>query len=677
MPATRVHLPFAAEDSASASNGPDARSEFAPLRAFVLEAVVSGQSLRVISELLCWHVVRLAPELACRPQRSDGEERTPSFTVNGSRSPTLFENRLIEAARDLFAIAVEHQALWGHLRDNNARFEVALSNMSQGLCFFNGEQRLILANRRYSELYNIPQGLIQPGMHLHEIVALRYAAGSGPKMEVTDYLDWRDSLRVNDRPKDTVVELVNGRTIAVHHQPMPDSGWVATHEDITERRRAEAKVFHMARHDALTGLPNRISFREHLEHAIALTGRGQACALLCLDLDRFKWVNDSFGHPTGDLLLQQAATRIQACIREIDTATRLGGDEFAVLLCNLERPEKAADTANRLIETLKEPFDLDGHQVCIGVSIGIAVAPLDGSSVNKLLKSADTALYRAKHEQRGTFRFFKAEMDALLQAQLVLDHELRAAVRNQEFELVYQPMYEIAKDRYSGYEALLRWRHPTRGVIGPAEFIPVAEETGLIREIGKWVLTRACADAATWPDYFKVSVNLSARQFTRNDLAATVWDALTEAGLPARRLELEITETTLLANRPDIVATLHELRELGISISMDDFGTGYSSLSYLRSFPFDRLKIDQSFIHELSDQPNSIAIIRAVLTLSKSLGIATTAEGVESLQQLECLRTEGCDEIQGYYLSEPVPPEEALRLAWSFRGGALHAEPAE
>jgi diguanylate cyclase (GGDEF)-like protein len=592
---------------------------------------------------------------------------TIALYYRSCRAPSTLERRIVDTSIHLCALAIEHDAVRSQLERANQRFDVALGNMSQGLCFFDGERRLIVANRRYSEIYDLPAGSIRPGMVLQDIIDLRIAAGSGPKMTSGPYVEWRDVLKASDAPSDTIVELANGRVIAIHRQPMPDSGSVATHEDITERSRTEAQLVYMAQHDALTGLPNRVLFHERMEQALAMSGRGQQCAVLCLDLDHFKAINDTFGHVIGDALLRAVSDRLQACAREVDTVSRLGADEFAVLLVGLSRPEAAAELAHRIVQVLAEPFDLDGHSIFMGASIGIAVAPQDGSAPGKLLKSADTALYRAQTDERGSFCFFEPEMDARLQARMELVRDLRQAVRNQEFALVYQPVINLETNAISCFEALLRWHHPRRGLVSPVEFIPMAEETGLIVPIGAWVLQQACQEARNWPASVKVAVNLSAVQFKDKALIATVRAALADAGLPATRLDLEITETMLLKNSAETLATLHQLRDLGAGISMDDFGTGYSSLSYLRSFPFDKIKIDQSFVRDLSERPDSIAIVRAIVCLGRSLGMVTTAEGVETDDQLAQLRREGCTEVQGYLFSRPTSAENA-RLMFATAG---------
>ena len=433
-------------------------------------------------------------------------------------------------------------------------------------------------------------------------------------------------------------------------------------EAVSGYRESLMRSSHMARHDALTDLPNRILFKERIEEALERVPRGEKVAVLCLDLDRFKSVNDTFGHPGGDALLTQVAERLRGTLRKADTVARFGGDEFAVVQVGGVQPQEATALAQRIIEVLSAPYDLDGQQVIIGVSVGIALAPMDGCEPEQLLRNGDMALYRAKNDGRGLYRFFEPEMDARMQTRRTLEIDLRQALANGEFELFYQPVLSVATDEITAFEALLRWHHPRRGLVSPGEFISLAEEIGLIVPLGEWVLRQACRDAAGWPDRIKVAVNLSPAQFKSKKLLETVVMALATSRLPAERLELEITEGVLLVEHQATVAMLHELRSLGVSIAMDDFGTGYSSLSYLRSFPFDKIKIDGSFVRDVSDQESSLAIIRAVTGLSTSLGMATTAEGVETIEQLERIRSEGCTEVQGFFISEPRPAVEVPGL---------------
>jgi diguanylate cyclase (GGDEF)-like protein len=433
-------------------------------------------------------------------------------------------------------------------------------------------------------------------------------------------------------------------------------------EHLAARQKLEAQLTHMAHHDGLTALPNRLLFRQEMERELARARRGEPVAVLCVDLDHFKRINDTLGHAAGDALLQAAADRLRDCVRDTDIVARLGGDEFAIVQVLAEQPRAATVLAERLITDLSRPFDIEGHQVVVGASVGIALAPSDGVDADQLMKSADMALYRAKSDGRGVFRYFESEMDAKMQVRRGLELDLRKALVEHEFELFYQPIVDLQANRVCGFEALLRWNHPSRGLIGPSEFIPIAEDMGLITPLGEWVLRQACAEAAGWPDDVKVAVNLSPAQFKSKTLALAVTSALAASELSPSRLELEITESVLLQDNETVRGVLHQLRELGVRISMDDFGTGYSSLSYLRSFPFDKIKIDQSFVRDMCNHDDSIAIVRAVAGLGKNLGMSTTAEGVETDEQLGRLREEGCTEVQGYLFSRPLPASEVPRL---------------
>ena len=434
--------------------------------------------------------------------------------------------------------------------------------------------------------------------------------------------------------------------------------WIYLARTFTRWRRrsqsSEARVRVLAQYDPLTSLPNRILFKERLEQALAVARREERqVAVLWLDLDHFKEVNDTLGHPAGDILLKRVTERLSACVRETDTIARFGGDEFVVVQSGPMHSDAAAVLARRMIDALAEPFELDGHEVVSGVSIGIAMSPNDGSDPDLLLKSADTALFRVKAEGRGGFRFFEEEMNARLQARKAMEHDLRRALTEEQFELHYQPQVELATGRVRGVEALLRWRHPRRGWILPMEFIPLAEETGLIAPIGEWVLRTACRQAAIWPE-LRMAVNLSAVQFRLPGLDRVVAEVLAETGLPPARLELEITETVLLHDTDTTLATLLAIKEAGVRVAMDDFGTGYCSLSYLRRFPFDKIKIDRSFVRDLTSEVDAEAIIRAVVRLGQSLGMTTNAEGVETIEQADYLRSQGCDEVQGYHFGQPM-----------------------
>ena len=425
--------------------------------------------------------------------------------------------------------------------------------------------------------------------------------------------------------------------------------------DVTERLRAEAHVAHLARHDALTGLPNRVHLRDRLGEAIGRVRRGGRIAVHCLDLDHFKVVNDMLGHPTGDLLLQAVSARLREIVRETDCVARLGGDEFVVLQCEVERPEDAGDLAQRLIAAVSAPYRIADHAIVVGLTVGIALSPDDSLDAETLIRNADTALYRAKDEGRQTFRFFEPEMDARLQLRRALELDLSVALSLAQFEIYYQPLINLATDRICGFEALLRWHHPVRGLVPPADFIPLAEQTGLIVRLGEWVVREACREAAGWPEEIKIAVNLSPMQFKGCALVETIVSALAAAGLAPGRLELELTESALLQDNDLTLSILHRLRRLGIAVALDDFGTGYSSLSYLRSFPFTKIKIDRSFVRELADDSDCVAIVRAVVGLGSSLGMLTTAEGIETEEHLRLVRQQGCTEGQGYLFGPPGP----------------------
>ena len=451
-------------------------------------------------------------------------------------------------------------------------------------------------------------------------------------------------------------------------------GYLVAAVDITERRKAEARIAHMAHHDGLTNLPNREFYQDRLRQALERgASAGKRVAVMCVDLDLFKNVNDSFGHPVGDRLLKLVADRLQSEVRGDNVVARLGGDEFAIVLGADVSPNEASDFADRLIGVLSARYDVDGLEVIVGACIGIAMSPGDGTTSEELLRNADMALYRAKSDGGGVHRFFEREMDRQAQTRRDMERDLRRAFANGEFELHYQPLIDIAADRISGFESLLRWRHPDKGMVSPAEFIPVAEDIGLIVPLGEWVLPEACAEAVKWPADVKVAVNLSPVQFRGRHLVQAVISALAHSGLSPRRLELEITESVFLAETEANLAILHQLRELGVSISMDDFGTGYSSLSYLRSFPFDKIKIDRSFVKDLARRSDCVAIVRAISGLGRSLNITTTAEGVETVDQLDWLRAEGCNEVQGFLFSAARPAAEIEALLAGFAGRASRA----
>ena len=596
-------------------------------------------------------------------EQSDRDRRRTDRSISLMVEELDQLNRSLERqVADRTATLREREA---QLQEQNIRIDAALNNMSQGLAMFDSSARMVICSKPYMTMYGLPPDLIKPGITVSEL--LRYRLKTGTFAGDPDaYTETLLASTAKGHAVSNIVELPDGRTILVLNHPMANGGWVATHEDITERRRAEKKIAHMARHDSLTDLPNRVLFQERLSEALVDVHRGKRLAVLYLDLDHFKGVNDTLGHLIGDELLKVVAGRLRQCLRDTDTVARFGGDEFAIIQAAAENPRDTAALAARICQELSAPYELTGHAVMVDVSIGIAIAPGDGTEPVELIKNADMALYGAKADGRGTYRFFEPAMDARMKSRRALDLTLRKALAEGQFELHYQPLLNLTDNRITCCEALVRWNHPERGLIQPAEFIPAAEELGLIVPLGEWVMRKACADAATWPDDIKVAVNLSPIQVMSANLMPVVIGALAAAGLPASRLELEITESVLMQNTDATLAALHRLRELGVKISMDDFGTGYSSLSYLRKFPFDKLKIDRCFISGLAEGDDSLAIVRAVTSMARSLGMITTAEGVETEQQLEHVRALGCTEVQGYFISHPKTLEEISRMLVSY-----------
>ena len=542
---------------------------------------------------------------------------------------------------------------------NNEQLQLlhtVLDNMAQGVLMFDADARLVFCNRRYLMMYGLTNDVASPGCPLRDLLLQRVRLGNFSD-DLDDYIA---KLKTSLAKGDSFCSLVESgdRVVSIVNTPLPGGGWLATHEDITDRQRAQEQIAHMARHDALTDLPNRVLLRERLEHELKRVKRGECLAMLCLDLDHFKSVNDTLGHPIGDTLLKLVADRLRGCTREPDTIARLGGDEFAIIMTQLQDPGDATALARRIRDSIVKPYQIDGHQIVSDISIGISIAPIDGTEPDRLLKNADLALYGAKSEGRGTYRFFEQEMDTRMKARRDLEMDLRDALANKEFELHYQPLVNLQTNEISAFEALLRWNHPVRGMISPADFVPIAEEIGLIVPIGEWVLATACKETVNWPDHVKVAVNLSPAQLKSRNFVNVVIDSLTESGMQASRLQLEITESLLMQNTFGTLATLHELRKLGVQIAMDDFGTGYSSLSYLRSFPFDKIKIDRSFIQDLSNGTEPLAIVNAVAGLAKCLNMISTAEGVETQQQADALQAVGCTEMQGYLFSKARPAKE-------------------
>lgn len=559
------------------------------------------------------------------------------------------------------------------------RFGTALDTMAQALCMFDADGGLIVANDRVAEMFAMRRDMVRLGLTFEELLAQAPNASNLGLADVGTLCGSFLKLREAGAPAIHVRPMEDGRILAMNFAPMDGEGCLVTFEDITERSRAEARIAHMANHDALTGLPNRVMFHQRLQEAVARGRRGETSAIFYLDLDHFKMVNDTLGHAVGDTLLVEVGRRLMREVRETDTVARLGGDEFAIVQSGAMAPEDAAETAKRLIRALSRPYTIDVHDVNVGTSIGIVILPDDGHDANDLLRKADLALYGAKGDGRGSFRFFEPALHERMQARRALEIDLRKALDDGEFEVYYQPLMNISTRSVSCFEALLRWNHPRRGLVSPVEFIPLAEEIGLIVPLGRWILHQACADAVSWPEHIKVAVNVSAAQFTGlggHRLIEDVAAALDVSGLAPKRLDLEITETVMLEDIDGTLVTLHKLRDLGVGIAMDDFGTGYSSLNYLRRFPFTKVKIDRSFVQSLGTGKECDAIVTAIASLCMTLGMTTVAEGVETEQQLQHLREGHCGEAQGYLFSRPRRAEDVATLCLSLDEEA-NAEPVD
>ena len=526
--------------------------------------------------------------------------------------------------------------------------------LSQGLMVLDRRLRVVRCNADFRAVAGLPENESLVGRHAPRMLVEHARNGCLLAAGVRTLLRWR--RRRDDADEAVTLPLDDGRVMTLSIREVAGPAWVLVLEDVTAASRSEAVAHRLALHDPLTDLPNRRHLLECLNRAV---GREPA-ALLCLDLDRFKPVNDTLGHPVGDALLRTVAGRMASAVRGGDTVARMGGDEFAVLIEGADAPETVEGLAKRLVDLIGRPYIVEGHMIDIGVSVGVASTPDGTDHPDALLKHAGLALYEAKRQGRGTFCFFEPGMDAALQTRRRLEAELRQALALHAFELYYQPQQDLASNRINGFEALLRWRHPEHGLVPPVEFVPLAEETGLIVPIGEWVLRTACKEAARWPEDVSIAVNLSVAQFKSPRLVAAVKAALKAAGLAPKRLELEVTESLLMRNDIDHLGVLRALHALGVRVAMDDFGTGYSSLSNLQSFPFDKIKIDRSFV--MNGDPRSAAVVRAVAALGNGLGIATTAEGVETQEQLQDIAAQGCTEVQGYLIGRPVSAEETLRL---------------
>ncbi len=619
-----------------------------------LTSPIDGQQRIASAHALRSFPIAIVASMTASAALADWREQTRFLVIIAVLSAVVLAAMLFVCVRKLLE---QH-------RTEKQRLDTAINNMTQGLLLYDSSQRLVVCNQRYITMYGLSPDVVEPGITFRELVLHRKQTGSF-KGDVDAFV--AGVLRNVARGETThnTVETADGRRILIVNQPLKN-GWLTTHEDITERTRVEEQIRHLAHYDALTDLPNRALFHERLRQELGQIAEDQRLAVLYIDIDEFKSVNDSLGHMIGDELLKSVAERLSQCVASPDFVARLGGDEFAIVKTAVEDEAEVAELATMALESIRVPYDCMGHQVASDASIGIALAPQHGTDVDQILKNADLAMYAAKSAGRRTWRFFEPAMDARVKALRMLETDLRKAIADEALEVHYQPCVSLQSNRVTACEALLRWRHPDRGNISPAEFIPIAEETGLINEIGEWVLAKACAEAATWPDGVKLAVNVSPVQFRSGTLALKIVNTLGESGLAANRLELEITEAVLIRDDEAALETLHQLREIGVRIALDDFGTGYSSLSYLQRFPFDKIKIDRSFVNDLAEMDGS-TIVQAVVNIAAARQMTTTAEGVETQWQQERLRALGCTEMQGYLFSPPKPAEEVRKILFSQR----------
>jgi diguanylate cyclase (GGDEF)-like protein/PAS domain S-box-containing protein len=634
-----------------------------------LNSPIDGKDRLVSSRALVKFPIVIVATNTTEAALADWREQITILVAVTGLSVTAIALLLFLVVRKL---SQQHRASRQRLTLEKQRLDTAVNNMTQGLLLFDSSQRLVICNHRYIEMYGLSAEIIKPGCSFREVIAHRKQTGS-----FTGNVDQYVNLVLHDigQRNSMVIETPDGRSIHIVNEPLADGGWVATHEDITERRRAEERITHLAHYDALTDLPNRALFHEQLKRELRHVAPDRQLAVLYIDIDEFKSVNDSLGHLIGDELLKAVANSLRGCAQESDFVARLGGDEFAIVQTGIREPAEVIDLVDRIFEVIRAPYECLGHRVTTDASIGIALAPQDGSDLGHILKNADLAMYAAKAAGRHTYRFFEPEMDAQVRARRALEMDLRQAISDGGFEIHYQPCLGLQDNCITGCEALVRWRHPVRGLISPADFVPLAEETGLINRLGEWVLTTACMEAAKWPDDVRLAVNVSPVQFKSGTLALKVIAALAASGLPASRLELEITEAVLIRDDEAALAILHQLRAIGVRIALDDFGTGYSSLSYLKRFPFDKIKIDRCFITDIGEPEGSADIVQSVVNIAAGRHMTTTAEGVETAQQRDMLRALGCSEMQGYLFSAPKPAAEIGELLLSHQPGPA-AKPA-
>ena len=549
----------------------------------------------------------------------------------------------------------QHRAAQRLLVVKSQHLDTAINNMTQGLLLFSATGHLVICNQSYLDMFGLSSDVVKPGCHLRDLILHRKQLGSFSG-DVDEYCaKFLDPY--HKEIQDTLVDVPDGRKIRLIYKRSPDGGWATTLEDVTERSRFEARIEHLAHYDALTDLPNRTLFQLHAEEMVAQLPRAPF-AILYIDIDEFKGINDSLGHLIGDEFLRTVSSRLKTCVGANDFVARLGGDEFAVVQHGAVNEADVDALLDRIYVALRMPFDCHGHRLSADASIGVALAPRDGSDLMGLLKSADLAMYAAKAAGRRVHRFFEPGMKTEANARRELERDMRAAMAEGGFEVHYQPLADLDSEKIVGCEALLRWRHPLRGMISPAEFIPLAEETGLIQEIGQWVLDTACREAEKWPSHVRIAVNVSPVQFKSQTLALNVASSLAKSRLDPRRLELEITEAVLIGDDEAALTTFAQLRELGVHIALDDFGTGYSSLRYLHRFPFDKIKIDRAFVKEVTDDTGSSSIIKAVVGIATERNMITTAEGVETRRQFETVRDLGCTQMQGYLFSAARPAHE-------------------
>ncbi len=631
----------------------------------------------------------------------DGRERLVSVQALGQFPLTVVATTTVAAALSdwgaqtrgivvaaglfVFVIAVTLALIvaWLSRRDRGARLELALekkrlytaiNNMPQSLLLYDAQERLIVSNERYVDMFGLSRDIVKPGRKFRELLTHHKEMGSFPG-DVDEYCARIQGLLQQGKPTQSTYQPSDGRWIQVAYQPLEDGGWVTTLEDVTERSRAEERIAHLAHYNSLTDLPNRVLFQRQLRGEL---DRNTPCAILYIDIDEFKSVNDSLGHSIGDELLKTVAARLRDCIEGSDLVARLGGDEFAIVQTGVTERDAVIAFTNRLHDAIRLPCNCLGHQISTDASIGIALAPYDGTDLEQLLKHADLAMYAAKADGRHTHRFFEPEMDARVKMRQQLEQDLRQAVVSRcfaatGFEVQYQPLVNLQTNSISGCEALLRWKHPRLGSISPAEFIPVAEDTGLINQLGEWVLTAACREAANWPDAVRLAINVSPVQLRDTTFGLHVVSALAASGVKPSRLELEITEAVLIRDDDGALATLRQLRSIGVRTALDDFGTGYSSLSYLQRFPFDKIKIDRCFIKDITHSEGSASIVQAVVNIAASRSMTTTAEGVETKSQREVLCELGCTEMQGWLFSPAMPAAEVRRLLGTQQDKAIVA----